>query len=215
MPWAGLIVAGAGLAQTIIAGQRAKKAREAVENAKVPIAQPDQSISRYYNEALKRYNTAPTSTAMYKNALFNINRNQAAGLNALKDRRSLIGGVSSIVGRSNDASIRAAAQAESDQNLKFNQLGGATSRKSADTRYLFGQNEMSPYQKSLTLAEMKAAANTQTANTGIQNIYSGLSNYAMMKNGTYGSGQNYANGGGADGSYYNLVTSPNGTYTGN
>jgi len=181
MPWMALVTAGIGLAQSVVGGIKAKKAREAAEKMQVPTAQEDKSISRYYNEAMRRYNTAPTSTYAYKNMMAGINRNQAAGLNALRDRRGLIGGVSSIVGRSNDATLNAAAMADRDNANRFNVLGGAAARKSADDRYLFGQNQMAPYQKALTLAGMKAQANAQIMNSGLQNIYSGLGNYAMLK----------------------------------
>jgi len=122
MPWLALIPAVAGLAQSVIGGVRAKKAREELENTPIPKAQQDQSVSRFYNEALRRYNTAPTSTFAYKNAMAGIGRNQTAALGALKDRRSLIGGVSSVLGRSNDATLNAAAMAERDQSNRFNQL---------------------------------------------------------------------------------------------
>jgi len=181
MPWIAAVGALAGLAQTVVGGIQAKKAREKLENMQVPKATEDKSVSRYYNEALRRYATSPTSTYAYKNMLAGINRNQAAGLNALKDRRGLIGGVSSIVGRSNDATLNAAAMADRDNANRFNQLGNASIRKSADDRYLFGQNQMAPYMKDSTLAGMKAQANAQIMNSGLQNIYSGLGNYAMMK----------------------------------
>lgn len=179
MPWIPLVAAGVGLAQSVIGGIKAKKAREQMEAMQPPKAAQDQSVSRYYNEALRRYGTAPTSTFAYKNAMQNVGRNQNFALNALRDRRGLIGGVSSIVGRSNDAALNAASIAEREQANRFAALGGATSRKSADDRYLFGQNQLAPYQKDLTLTGMKAQANAQTMNTGISNIYSGLMNYGM------------------------------------
>ncbi len=185
MPWLAFIPAAAGLAQTIIAGSQAKKSREALEKSQVPTAKPDQSVSRYYNEAFRRYNVAPTSSAQYKYSMANANRNLSEGLAALKDRRSLIGGVSGLVGRTNDAALKAGAVAEQDQANRFGVLGNASARKTADDRYLFNQNEMMPYNKFTTLAGMKAQANAATFNTGLQNIYSGLSNYAAMRNGTY------------------------------
>lgn len=188
MPWMALVAAGVGVAQSIAGGRKASKAREALENAKTPEAKQDVSVSRYYNEALRRYNTAPTSTAAYKNMVAGINRNQAAGLSSLKDRRSLIGGVSSIVGRSNDATLNASALAEREQANRFGVLGGASARKTQDDNRLFNQNELVPFNKLTSLYGMKAHANAQIMNTGISNVYSGLSNYAMMKGGTFGSG---------------------------
>jgi len=185
MPWAALIPAAVGLAQTVIGGIKAKKERERLEKMNVPTAQKDTSVSRYYNEAMRRYNTAPTSTYAYKNAMQNIGRNQNMALKALQDRRGLIGGINTVVGRSNDAALNAAGQAEREQANRFAMLGGAGRAKSADDRYLFEQNQMAPYNKNATLAGMKGQANAQVMNTGIQNIYSGLSNYAMMKSGTY------------------------------
>jgi hypothetical protein len=185
MPWIAAVGALAGVAQTVIGGIRARKAREAAEKMKVPTQSADPSVSRYYNEALRRYNTAPTSSAEYKAMSNNIVRNQAAGLSRLRDLRSGIGGVGALVSRSNDGFINAGAQAERDQANRFGQLGSATGAKANDTRALFNQNQLAPYQKNLTLAGMKAAANANTMNTGIQNIYSGLSNYGSMKNGTY------------------------------
>lgn len=169
-----------GLFQSIFGGRKAKKAQQQLEQLQTPVYDANPSISSYYNAALNRANTSPYSSALYRLQQQNIGRGQAAGLSALGDRRSVLGGVNKLVGLGNDASLNAGVQAENQQNQRFNQLAGATQMKAADDRLAFQYNKLAPYQKMLQLLGMKAGANTQTANNGFMNIFGGLSNLTSI-----------------------------------
>lgn len=172
-----------GIFQSIFGSSKAKKAQQELEALQPPKYDENQSISSYYNQALNRANTNPYSSALYRLQQQNIGRGQSAGINALRDRRSVLGGINKLVALGNDASLNAGVQAENQQNQRFNQLAGATQMKAGDDRLAFQYNKLAPYQKTLQLLGMKAGANTQTANDGFMNIFGGLSNLSSILGG--------------------------------
>ena len=80
----------------------------------------------------------------------------------------------------NDAMANATAQAESRRDARFSQLGQATSAKAAEDRRAFDINVMTPYQRRLQMAQMKAGAANARSDAGMQNMFGGLSNLSMM-----------------------------------
>ena len=92
----------AGLGQSIFSGRKKAEKGLNAQIDKSPIYRQNQSILDYYNQALARYNVSPTDSAMYKRQLNNINRGVATGITGLQDRRSAIGGLSSILRMQND-----------------------------------------------------------------------------------------------------------------
>lgn len=179
-----LIQAGAGLLQSILGGNRAKKAQRQLEKLESPTYTLNKGILDYYNTALDRYNVSPTDSAMYKRNANNILRSGATGLRALQDKRSAIGGVSSIVRAMNDATLNNEVAAEEQRNQRFGQLGTATGMKANEDDKAFTINQMQPFERKYNILAAKVGAANQTTNTGISNIFNGLqgaANYQLAK----------------------------------
>jgi hypothetical protein len=174
-----LIGSVAGLAQSIIGGINARKTQKKLEKMQSPVYKQNQGILDYYNKALARYNVSPTDSALYKRQMQNVGRGVASGMQGLQDRRSAIAGMPAILRAANDASLNAEVAAENERNQRFGQLGGATSMKAGEDRMAFQQNELAPFERKYNLLSQKAAANAQTFNTGLSNIFGGLQNLSM------------------------------------
>lgn len=161
-----------GLGQTLFSGKR--KAEKRLERLQTPTYGGNAGITNYYNQALQRFNTNPFQTAQYQTSMNNAGRTTAFGLNALQGRGSAIGGISRLAALQNDASLRAGAIAEQNQNQRFNQLGSATGMKYQDDLKRYQQNVLAPYEKQYSLLAAKASGANKTAGAGIQNIFGGL-----------------------------------------
>jgi hypothetical protein len=186
------IGAAVGIGQAIFGGIKAKKAQKQLENLQTPSYGGSESIMDYYNKALSRYNANPYQSQQYQYATGAANRNQAAGIGALQDRRSAVGGISRLAAVGNDAALRAGVQAEQQQNQRFGQLGQAAGMKTQDELRQFQQNKIAPYEKQYNLLSMKAGAANQTVNAGMSNIFGGLgamSDYKLIDK-MYGNNKN-------------------------
>jgi hypothetical protein len=159
--------------QAIIGAGKAKKAQKQM-NKMLDSYKPNESIMDYYSKALNRYNSNPYQSTEYQMNMRNADRTTATGLNALGDRRSAVGGVSRLAALQNDASIKAGAQAESEQGQRLAQLGQATAMKVPEDKYKF--------EAKYNLLSQKAGAANQTVNAGISNLYGGLSSIADYAN---------------------------------
>lgn len=164
-----------GLAQTLFSGRKKaeRQLTQTIQNA--PKAKASQSILDYYNQALARYNVAPTESAMYKRSVGDINENTATALSGLQDRRSGLSGASSILRYANKSKLDANVAAEEERNSRFGQLGAATGMKSDEEKYLFQQNEMLPFELKAQMYSQKLQGANQRTNAGMQNIFGGLS----------------------------------------
>lgn len=167
----GLQAAG-GIAQAIIGGRQAKKAQRALENLQTPTTTSSASINDYYNRA----SANPYETSLYRMQQQNINRGAATGLAMLQDRRSALGGISSLIRAQNDGLLRAGASAEQQQ---LGMLGSAARMKSADDERVFNINKMMPFQKQYSLLSSKAMAANQMMNAGVQNAFAGIGTLGM------------------------------------
>lgn len=159
-----------GLAQGISGFFGGRKARKQLENLQTPTYTPAKSISDYYNEARQRYNTSPYASTLYNAQQQNIARNVNMGLSGLQSRRQGIGGISSIMQGANDASLNAALAAERQKDQRFGEFGQASNMMAGEERQAFNINKMMPYEKRYNLLAMKAQANNQLLNAGIQNV---------------------------------------------
>lgn len=162
----------AGGLQSVFGGRKAKKAQQALENLQVPTTTSSAAISDYYNRASQN----PYESAMYRTQRQNASRATSAGLSMLQDRRSALGGISSLIRAQNDANLRAGAQAEQQQ---MGMLGNAVRLKASDDERVFQQNKMLPFQKQYSLLSSKAMAGNQQLNSGLQNIFGGLGTASM------------------------------------
>lgn len=180
----GLVQGAIGLGQSIVGGIQAHKAQRKLEKL-VSSYTANQSIMDYYTKALNKYNVNPYSSALYRMQMQNADRGLTTGINALNDRKSVLGGISSLVQGRNDASLRAAAAAEGQQSQALGQLGQATAMKA--------QEDFKPFEMKYNLLAMKAGGGNQIANAGLSNLYGGLgniSNYYAAKN-AYGDSGGY------------------------
>lgn len=175
LPLAGAAIGGI---QAIGGRRRARKAENELENLQSPQYAQNASILDFYNKALDRYNVSPTDSAMYKRNAQNILRNTATGLRSLQDRRSALGGTSSIIRAMNDATLDTEVAAENQRNQRFGELQGATAMKANEDDKAFQINKLAPFERKYNLLAMKAGASNQVANAGLSNIFGGLQNYS-------------------------------------
>jgi hypothetical protein len=167
-----------GLGQSIFSGR--KKAEKALNKQidSAPKVTANKSIMDFYNTALARYGVSPTDSALYKQQSKNIGRNVATGIGALQDRRSGLGGVSSILRAANDANLNANVAAEQQRNQRFGQLGQAAGMQSQEEKYVFNQNQMLPFELKTNMAAQKLQGANQRTNAGMQNIFGGFNTIA-------------------------------------
>ena len=117
---------------------------------------------------------------MYQNQMRNAQRVTAQGIGALQDRRSALAGVGRLAAIQNDASQNALAQAERMRDARFGQLGQATQMRAGEERRAFDINQLTPYQRRLQMAQMKASAANARSDAGMQNVFGGLSNLSKL-----------------------------------
>ena len=160
-----------GLVQSIGAGKKRKRAEQQLE-AQVRGFQPNASIMDYYNKALAKYNPNPYQSAAYGQQKNMIDRNLATGLNAAQNKRMGLAALGGLVQQANDNSARAAGSAEAAGRQDLGQLAQAAQMKTNEQQKKFDMM--------YNLTAQKAGAYAQTQNTGIQNIFSGLSNAAYL-----------------------------------
>lgn len=172
--------AAVGLGQAVIGGINAHKAQKQLENTPTPTYTPSKSINDYYQEALNRYSASPYASMMYQNAQNRIAQSQAGGINALQDRRAALAGVGAIVGQGQNALNQAGAQAEQMRRQDFSMLGHAAGMKTSDDQTAFQYNQLLPYQKRMSIFGAKASAGNQMMNSGLQNMFGGISSAAEL-----------------------------------
>lgn len=196
MSWVAIGVGGASLIaggiKSISGSKKAERAEEEIENLKTPTYTPNKSITDYYNAALKRYNTDPYQSNQYQYGIQHGQRGTAAGIGALQDRRSAVGGISRLIALQNENALKQGIVAENQQMQNLGQLGSAAQVKAQDDRFGFEVNQIMPFQKKLQLSGMKAGAGRQLEAAGWQDIGSGINTIGM---GVYNGVQNGWGGG--------------------
>ena len=145
-----------------------------------PLAKESKSLNDYYQEALNRYQENPYQSQAYQVGAMNARRATAQGIGALQDRRSAIGGIGRLAAGQNMAMQNLGVQAENYKQQQFNQLGQATQAKTAQDKYLFDVNQMTPYNRQLQLKQMASQAANERYNAGLQMIGGALGNAAQI-----------------------------------
>ena len=182
----GAIASGIGaLASGIsaIGSNQRRKRRESELDAfakQSPLVQESKSLNDYYQQALNRYNENPYQSQQYQLGSMNAQRATAQGIGALQDRRSAIGGISRLQANQMNAMQNLGAQAEAQRNARFGQLGGATQMKTAQDRYIFDINKMTPYNRQFGLKQLKSAAAAEEYSRDVNNTMSALNNAASI-----------------------------------
>lgn len=134
--------------------------------------QPNSSIMDFYNKALAKYNANPYQSAGYQQQNNQIQRNLATGISAASNRRLGLGAIAGQVQQANDASARAVGNAEMQQGQDLARLGQAGAMKTAEQQKKFDML--------YNLSAQKAGAYAQTQNSGMQNVFNGLSSAASL-----------------------------------
>lgn len=185
-----LVMAGigavGGLAQSIIGGIQAKKARKQLEKLQTPTYSASKSITDYYNEAKSRYEENPYQSNLYKMQAQNIQRGTAQGISGLQDRRSALAGISGLIQNQNDALLKAGVAAEQQKDQRFGQYGAASGAMAAEQRKEWEVNQLMPYQKRYDILMQKASGGAQMMNAGIQNMFGGIQTGVLAKSGLMG-----------------------------
>lgn len=181
LPLAGLALQGiSGLGNLFFSGRkRAERELNDLVN-RTPKYAGDAGIASYYQQALNKYNTSPTQSAMYLRNMQNIGRNTTNALGQLQDRRAGIAGVGAIAKQANDAALNTEVAAEQQRNQAFGQLGTATQMQNQDNRFKFQTNEVDPFQMRLSLASMKSQAANSRYNAGLQTLNNLGQNVGIM-----------------------------------
>ena len=169
-----LITAAMSLGSAAVAKRKAKQAEKEAETmlGGAPKYRPNQSILNYYDEALRRYNVAPTDTSQYKMDKQNIKQGTVQGLSSLNKLRS--GDVSNLIQGQNTSLLRAAANAENRKAQEFNVLGQAAGIKAGQEAKAFQQNELYPFEGKYNLMTMKAAGERASQRQATKNLYDNL-----------------------------------------
>lgn len=174
-----------------------KKAKEAEKKAEYmlgnsPKYKPNQSILNYYDEALNRYNTAPTDTAQYKMDKQNIRQSSVQALSSLNKLRS--GNVANIIQGQNNSLLKAMVNAENRKAQEFSVLGQAAGMKAGQEEKAFKQNELYPFEGKYNLETMKAGGYRAGQRQATQNMYNNaLAGASIMAGGDlsgWGTGTN-------------------------
>jgi len=180
----GLVSAGAqalgGAAQSIFSGRKKAESDLNAFAKQSPLAQESKSLDDYYQQALNRYQENPYQSQQYQLGAMNAQRATAQGINALQDRRSAIGGIGRLEAGQNTAMQNLGAQAEAQRNARFGQLGQASQAKTAQDRYLFDVNQMTPYTRQLQLKQLASQAANERYNAGLQMVGGALGNAAQI-----------------------------------
>lgn len=185
MPWIiPLATAAYSIGSSAVKAGKAKKAESKAEEMvnNTPKYKANQSILNYYDQALQKYNTAPTDTAAYKRDSQAIQQGTVQGLSSLNKLRS--GNVASIIQGQNNALLNAAVKAESKKAQEFATLGSATNMKAGQEGKAFQQNEIYPFEAKYNLQTMKAAGYRAGQRQDTQNAY----NNAMAAVSTFADG---------------------------
>ena len=180
----GLVSAGvqglAGLYQSATSGRQEKENELNAFAKQSPLAKESKSLNDYYQQALNRYQENPYQSQQYQLGAMNAQRATAQGIGALQDRRSAIGGIGRLASGQNMAMQNLGAQAEAQRNARFGQLGQASQEKTAQDKYLFDVNQMTPYNRQLQLKQMASQAANERYNAGLQMVGGALGNAAQI-----------------------------------
>lgn len=180
----GLVAAGiqglGGLYQAATSGRQDKENELNAFAKQSPLAKESKSLNDYYQEALNRYQENPYQSQAYQVGAMNAQRATAQGIGALQDRRSAIGGIGRLAAGQNMAMQNLGVQAENYKQQQFNRLGQASQAKTAQDRYLFDVNQMTPYNRQLQLKQYASQAANDRYNAGVQMVGGALGNAAQI-----------------------------------
>ncbi len=167
----------------IVAGIKARDAENELENMQVPSYRRNQSILDFYDEALRKYKTQPTETAEYKLGKQQIGQGTVQGISALRDRRSALAGVSSLISGQNNSLLKLAAKSEQDKSRQAGIVSNAGNAASRELDKEYQYNQIWPFQKKYNLLAMKAAALSKRQTANEQGALEALSSIDSMGGG--------------------------------
>lgn len=183
MPWLiPLATAAYSIYSSASSASKAKKAERGLEESlkNTPQYRPNQSILNYYQQALNKYNVAPTETREFKVDQQRINQSSINALRGLQDRRSALAGIPALMAGKNNALLNAAIKADQRKEQELNRVGQAAQMKAGEEGKAFQQNEMYPFEAKYNLLAMKAAGNRADQRTSTQNAFNSLSSLGSL-----------------------------------
>lgn len=170
--------AALGAAQAFGSGKNAREKELDAYAKQSPLYKGSKPISEYYQQALNRANENAYQSQQYQQGALEARRATAQALGAMQGRR-VLGDISTLAERERSGLQRLGSLAESQRNARFGQLGSATQMKNADLMQQFDINQMTPYNRTLQLKQLKAQAANDRYNAGMQMIGSAASNAAL------------------------------------
>lgn len=135
---------------------------------------PEYSKNVALAQTVKNTGMAPEA---YNKAQRNISRNMTFGMKSLADRRGSIAGISSIVGRSNDA--QANLDATNAEIANRNLVAGTQMEMGANSQLGMQKNAKMQWEK-LNPYNQKIAQGQALLGSGMQNIFGGLKGMANI-----------------------------------
>lgn len=171
-----------GIGQMIFSGRRKAERELNALDSQVPQYEGSQPLSAYYQNALQRFNTSPTQSAMYKRNMQNVERGAMSGLRALQGRGGALAGVNKLMANKNNALLNTEASAEQEQNRRFGELGRAANFRALEDLRKFQYNKLAPFQRKDRLAQMKLSAANARFDAGTQNLFGGTSSGSLLLN---------------------------------
>jgi hypothetical protein len=169
---------GLGALQASTSGAKAREKELDAYAKQSPLYKRSKSVDDYYQEAMNRYRENPYQSQQYQMGAMEARRATAQALGAMQGRRA-IGDIGTLAERERSNLQRLGAQAESQRNARFGQLGGATQMKTGEEYKEFDINKMTPYNRMLQLKQLKAQAANDRYNAGLQMIGGAASNAAL------------------------------------
>ena len=163
-----------GIYSSSHAASQRKQAENNLEN-QANNMKPNASILDYYQKSLAKYSANPYESQSYQQQNNQIQRNLATGINSTQNKRLGLAGIAGQVQQANDAQAKAASNAQAQSGADLARLGNAAGMKTAE--------EQKKTDLLFNLQAQKAGAYASTENSGIRNIFNGLSTAASMYGG--------------------------------
>ena len=181
---------GIGAYQMVDADKKATAAQKALDDKakNSPLYKPDKSIQDYYQQSLNQFLQKPTDSLRYQLGSANAKQLTSQLINSAQDRRSAIGGIGKIAYGQNNAMQGLLSQEEAEKRMRLQALGGATNMLNQDKLKQYDFNQLTPYNRSIGLDQLKAQAAGQQYNAGMQMVGQGISTAGTVAAAGYKSG---------------------------
>ncbi len=146
-----------------------------------PLMKESPEIANYYGEALNRYKQNAFTSPYYLETMKQAERQGANQISQAQTRGAALGLIPKINQGIMDAKGRGIVGALANKNAEFGQLGSATQMRKGERDQMFDINQMTPFNRSLQLQQLKTQAANDRYNAGLSMIGQGASNLAQYQ----------------------------------